>query len=817
MAEDPFLFGPVAAGLVNAAECCGTNSLDAELRYVNVFNSSYGPFAFETQTRAEELAAWIKNGGDAADVVISTDLALSISRDETSHPSYIKYLDLSDGEIREKRFDSSALVTYQSTAPAPRARRSLRAPGTAAKSSASVPRRCRYVDHEEVAYNATDGTLMCTSSYGRDGTGAVVPGETGSDCAPLKYGANRVVLIEAYFSPIEGATFLHNTDGQFYRNAFTLVASFYSACSGCQVPATGGTCCPPRNSNDPFPDLGDGYDAFQGPGELGPWKFTSDEMLADLQTFLRSSPYTDITIRHNMYLDMKRDDSSSAGYVRYLDLLDNTVKEKRFDTSRYVDNEHVRLLPNAEGLECHSAYDAHGDAGCAPLKVGANPAVVLEIFAAPQRGSAYGSQWRRNAITINGTFYERCVGCNSFVPEEPVPLPAPTCDEPELVIAEALPALVDTGSPEAAAPEADRGCGDTFRRQFNWVDESGIGRFGRFDLVPASTVDSITGFLHEGGDPDQIVTRSDLELAVKRDDSSSPTSIRYVDLDDFGKLKEKRFDSAQYVDNERVEFDNVTGTLMCTSSYGQDGTGAIVPGQTGSDCAPLPYGEPVRVVLVSLDFRPQTGATAHGRQWRRNQFTLKGSYYAACVEDAPTQLPMDVFEVTFEGTDCTDPADVRDAAALINSAAQENKGSGSFSITHECAPPGRRRAARWVVVTAAFTAADNTFGDWNTAVAPAVTVVQRFAVQGSAGGGGDGDGVDNWYQYAFIASAAVNVAAAAWFVGRARRTPGNSGPPMLSGEPKAHGSVANPVYSGGDATYSEMGGYLDVSADLSPQ
>ena len=64
-------------------------------------------------TQVSEIIEFLNGGGTVEEVVVETDLVLSVNRDDSSSPSWIKFLDLVTREVRTIRLDAAGYVDNQ--------------------------------------------------------------------------------------------------------------------------------------------------------------------------------------------------------------------------------------------------------------------------------------------------------------------------------------------------------------------------------------------------------------------------------------------------------------------------------------------------------------------------------------------------------------------------------------------------------------------------------------------------------------------------------------------------------------------------------
>ena len=101
----------------------------------------------------------------------------------------------------------------------------------------------------------------------------------------------------------------------------------------------------------------------------------------------------------------------------------------------------------------------------------------------------------------------------------------------------------------------------------------------------------------------------DLEFYLQRDDSSSPSWFRYLDLDT--NIVQTQTLRGGYQDHQRFELETCTRMKCYRSKWSS-----------------FPWVEK-DLILLKVHFSPKSGAQAHRNGWYRNRYTFKGTHYYA--------------------------------------------------------------------------------------------------------------------------------------------------------------------------------------------
>ena len=158
----------------------------------------------------------------------------------------------------------------------------------------------------------------------------------------------------------------------------------------------------------------------------------------------------------------------------------------------------------------------------------------------------------------------------------------------------------------------------------------------REQTLSGSQVSDVIEFLNGGGAVEDVVVETDLTMSVVRDDSSSPSWIKFLDLVT-REVRTIRFDDATYVNRMVVSWQAAASDADAPSLNCDSG------GVTDHQCKGgsfLPFGDHP-AVLVEVYFSPQTGATTYLNEWWRNAFTFEATYYKVCMvpENEPELEP----------------------------------------------------------------------------------------------------------------------------------------------------------------------------------
>ena len=177
--------------------------------------------------------------------------------------------------------------------------------------------------------------------------------------------------------------------------------------------------------------------------------------------------------------------------------------------------------------------------------------------------------------------------------------------------------------------------GDGLQQAYSYADEDGDVEVTVQFLMAAQTAQIQA--LVAAGDAGQLSVRTNLALRVQLDDSyQRHTYVKWLQLST-GLIKTFRFGADFKCDHLRVELSADGTSLRCVKSD---------VSCTTHQCQGLSEAwEPA--VLVAVSLQPRQGA-AYQNQWRRNRFTLVGSYYVAVLpsggcgataSDCPAEAP----------------------------------------------------------------------------------------------------------------------------------------------------------------------------------
>ena len=117
---------------------------------------------------------------------------------------------------------------------------------------------------------------------------------------------------------------------------------------------------------------------------------------------------------------------------------------------------------------------------------------------------------------------------------------------------------------------------------------------------------------------------TDVQFNIKRDDSSSISSVTYRRMDN-GVVETFRFDRSGSHNHLMLTFDGAT--LLCTATPG----GSRICGcdDTANN---LEKDIPVPAVILSVEFMPRIGSANRNQYWR-NEYSVSGThYYVSCVQ-----------------------------------------------------------------------------------------------------------------------------------------------------------------------------------------
>ena len=177
--------------------------------------------------------------------------------------------------------------------------------------------------------------------------------------------------------------------------------------------------------------------------------------------------------------------------------------------------------------------------------------------------------------------------------------------------------------------------GDGLQQAYRHADEDGDVEVTEQFLTAAQTAQ--VQALVAAGDAGLLRVRTDLALRVQLDDSyQRRTYVKWLQLST-GLVKTFRFGARYKCDHLRVELSADGSSLRCVKSD---------VSCTSHQCQGLAE-EWEPAVLVAASLQPRQGA-AYRNQWRRNRFTLIGSYYAAVLptggcgvaaSDCPAEAP----------------------------------------------------------------------------------------------------------------------------------------------------------------------------------
>jgi len=147
-----------------------------------------------------------------------------------------------------------------------------------------------------------------------------------------------------------------------------------------------------------------------------------------------------------------------------------------------------------------------------------------------------------------------------------------------------------------------------------------------------------------------VETHTDMRFRAQRDDSNHASTFTYYRLD-----------------TNRQETFSFDGGITDRTVIDYDGTHLNCSGNPNNhECKGLPFGIPVRAILLSIDMKPRQGSLVFDRNWSRNQYSLSGSFYTVVCRAARS------FDLQIRGVDGSEVVDiltptVRERVLLSNS------------------------------------------------------------------------------------------------------------------------------------------------------
>lgn len=329
---------------------------------------------------------------------------------------------------------------------------------------------------------------------------------------------------------------------------------------------------------------------------FGPAKLMTSPQASFLQNSLRSGliKASDLMVQSDLTLKIMRDDSGSPSYFTYLRLDNFNIEKFQF---KIGGTDHTRVEYSAKDsmLRCYASAAGGSHNKCSrdgnKLKdKGAVRAILIEVHCSPKKGAtAHANQFNRNAFTFRGSHYR--VGVRVKQPQGVVGMQG---------------------------------------ANYNYVNEQEktVGPIKLFTDKQALwlAVNALAGSAQKESDGNPKI-KSDLKFSLQRDDSGSPSTIRYMRMDTW-KIEKFQFQKGG-TDHTRVEFAN--NKFTCIASYAGGSHD-----KCDKDGNNLKNKKPIPIIILDLYLSPKKGATAHANQFQRNRFTLSGTHYYADFKQIAT-------------------------------------------------------------------------------------------------------------------------------------------------------------------------------------
>ena len=136
--------------------------------------------------------------------------------------------------------------------------------------------------------------------------------------------------------------------------------------------------------------------------DTGEIVFLDNEQVSAVIEYIKSTGNAP-TIRSDLVLSKKRDDSTDSSFIKYIDLDDNNEIKTWTMNSDYENNLLIEYDAKSDGtvIKCR---DINGR--CSPLVDGVRSVVLIKVRFNPRNGSVLrANQWWRNRFTMTGSHY----------------------------------------------------------------------------------------------------------------------------------------------------------------------------------------------------------------------------------------------------------------------------------------------------------------------------------------------------------------------------------------------------------------------------